>query len=125
MIINDEEKNAFTQSVMGDSEGGGSAVSICECEIDFNTGRVELLEKASVLYEQKKKGVLIAHSKIGMGSDTAYQETYIDISCCTNAVNTNINSYNFYMIFGDGGIVTLSASAGDNHPVGYLNLGNG
>ena len=28
MLINDEEKNAFTQSVMGDTEGGGGGAAV-------------------------------------------------------------------------------------------------
>ena len=47
MVINEEERNAFTQSVMGDSEGG-SSVNICEGTIDFNTGEVVLLEFADI-----------------------------------------------------------------------------
>lgn len=122
MVINEEEKNAFTQSVMGDSEGGGgSAVSICECEIDFNTGEVEFLEKASVLYEQKKNGVLLAHFKMNV-SETAYQESYFDVFVCSNAVNATTSSYRFYINVGDAGLVNLTANNGDTHPVGYMNL---
>lgn len=119
MVINEEQKNAFTQSVMGDSEGGGSAVSICECEIDFNTGRVELLEKASVLYEQKKGGTLIAHFKMNV-SETNYHEIYQDIFASSLSTNGTASEYNFYMNFADDGLVGLSASSANDHPVGYI-----
>lgn len=122
MVINEEEKNAFTQSVMGDTEGGGgggSSVSICECQMDFDTGQVELLEKASVLYEQKKSGTLIAHFKMSI-SDTAYQEVFFDVTACKNTVNASTNSYAFFLNFIDAGSVTLTASNGDNHPIGSL-----
>ena len=123
MVINEEEMNAFTQSVMGDSEGG-SSVNICECTIDFNTGKVVLLEKASVLYEQKKGGTLIAHFRMGV-SDTAYQESYFDIFSCSNAVNATASSYAFYINLADAGIVNLNANNADSHPVGYFDLGIG
>lgn len=124
MIINDEEKNAFTQSVMGDSEGGGggSSVSICEASLDFNTGRMELLEKASVLYEQKKSGTLIGHFIMNI-SDTAYQETYFDVFTCSHASNGTVNTYGFFVNMGDAGVINLNASSGDAHPVGYIDLG--
>lgn len=124
MVINEEDKNAFTQSVMSDTEGGGgSAVSICEANVDFNTGRIEFLEKASVLYEKKKTGTLIVHFKQTI-SDTAYQDLYFDVFACNNSVNSamNVNVYSFYVNFADAGVVTLSASSGDDNPVGYINF---
>lgn len=126
MIINDEEKNAFTQSVMGDTEGGGggSSVSSCECEIDFNTGRVELLEKASVLYEQKKNGVLIAHYKMNI-SETNYQEIYMDIFACSHSTNGTASEYNLFMNFAGDGLVGLIANSANDHPVGYVSSDNG
>ena len=132
MVINEEEKNAFTQSVSSDGVGkftqsvlnvgggGGSSVSICECQFDLSTGRMELLEKASVLYEQKKSGTLIAHFK--MGSDTSYQESYFDVFTCTHATNGTVNTYGFFVNMGDGGLVNLTANNGDTNPVGYMDF---
>ena len=120
----DEEMtmNSFTQSVyvVDDESGGGSGVSICEYSVDFNTGEVELLEKASVLYEQKKSGTLIGHFIMNV-SDTVYQESYVDIFACSKSVNGSANAYNFYINLMEGGIVTLSANNADTHPTGYMN----
>lgn len=100
--------------------GGGSSTSICELNVDLNTGRVELLEKASVLYEQKSSG-LIAHYKMTV-SDTAYQEAYCDVFACSKSVNGTFESYQFYVDFGDMGNVIFDANNGDNHPVGYIDF---
>lgn len=118
MVINEEEKNAFTQSVMGDTEGD-STVSVCECNIDYDTGDVELLENASVLYEQKKSGTLIAHYKES-ASETVYQEGYYDIMTCSISVYETINTYAFYMFLGDS-VVSLIANSADAHPTGSMN----
>lgn len=122
MVINEEEKNAFTQSVMGDTEGD-STVSICECNIDYDTGDVELLENASVLYEQKKSGILIAHYKES-ASETVYREGYYDIMTCSISVYETTNTYAFYMFLGDS-VVSLIANSTDAHPTGSMNGGIG
>lgn len=112
----------FTQSVLNVTGGGCSSVSICEASLDFNTGRLELLEKASVLFEQKKTGTLIGHFIMNI-SDTAYQESYFDLFVCSHASNATVNTYGFFVNMGDAGMVELSASSGDDHPVGYIDLG--
>ena len=106
---------------MLDSVSGGSSASICEFSVDFDTGQVELLEKASVLYEQKKNGALIAHYKMTI-SDTAYQEVYFDVFACAKSVNGTNESYEFNVNLGEMGSVVLEAGNGDNHPVGHIDF---
>ncbi len=121
VMTNPYNTNPNQLKTMLDSVSGGSAVSICEANVDFNTGRIEFLEKASVLYEQKKSGTLIIHFKMTV-SDTAYQDLYFDVFACNNSVNGSTSVYSFYVNFVDAGIVTLDASTGDNNPVGYINF---
>ena len=104
--------------------GGGASGMLVSLLIAQKNHEVVLLEKASVLYEQKKGGTLIAHFRMGV-SDTAYQEIYIDIFSCRNTVNATASSYAFYINLVDGGIVNLSANNADSHPVGYFDLGIG
>lgn len=67
MVINDEEKNAFTQSVMGDTEGGGGGGSAVRIDIDNETG--ELGATFNELVEYFNNGKIIFTSGSGMGEN--------------------------------------------------------
>ena len=57
MIINDEEKNAFTQSVMGDSEGGGGGGESPLVLIEYDPNDMEINKSYNELkayYEANK-----------------------------------------------------------------------
>lgn len=63
MIINDEEKNVFTQSVMGDTEGGGGvAVYVAH---DEESGELDATFNELVEYFNNDKLVFIS----GMGEN--------------------------------------------------------
>ena len=67
MIINDEEKNAFTQSVMGDTEGGGGGSAV---RIDFDTETGELGATFNELVEYFNNGKIMFISEMGENDGT-------------------------------------------------------
>lgn len=67
MIINDEEKNAFTQSVMGDTEGGGGGSAV---RIDFDTETAELGATFNELVEYFNNGKIMFTSGMAENEGT-------------------------------------------------------
>lgn len=66
MKINEEEKNAFTQSVIGDTEGGGGSA----VRIDFDTETAELGATFNELVEYFNNGKIMFTSGMGENEGT-------------------------------------------------------
>ena len=112
MIINDEKKNAFTQSVMGDTEGGDSGGDSggggIVCEFIFGVDdSVTVNKTAGELWSALQKG-----SNILFHIVNPEYEQYLPLAYSMLLEN---GAYEFTLAFGENAI-TFTADTADDYP---------
>lgn len=63
MVINEEEKNAFTQSVMGDTEGGGGGGDAVHINYDAETLKIDKSYNDLLEYSNSGKMVFFIYAE--------------------------------------------------------------
>lgn len=98
MVINEEEKNAFTQSVMGDTEGGGGGEGGAAVYVAYDNETGVLDATFNELVEYFNNGKLVFTSVMYEDDGTEYHNWWI-LTMLQRVPNGSSVSYLAYFTF--------------------------